>query len=59
MSQAPRRPHPARYQFRVEGHLDAHGAAWFDDLTLTQDNDGTTTLVGLVQDQSQLHGLLA
>jgi hypothetical protein len=45
--------------FRVDGHLDAHWAAWFDDLTLAQQDDGTTTLTGLVQGQSQLHGLLA
>jgi len=50
---------PALYQLRVAEHLDTHWAAWFDDLTLTRHNDGTTTLTGLVQDQSQLHGLLA
>jgi hypothetical protein len=59
MSQPPKQHVPARYQFRVDGHLDAHWSAWFDDLTMAQEDDGTTTLTGLVQDQPQLHGLLA
>ena len=59
MSQSTRRPLTSRYQFRVAGHLDAHWAAWFDDLTLTRHDDATTTLTGHVQDQSQLHGLIA
>lgn len=54
-----RRRTPALYELRVEGHLDAHWSARFDDLALTLMDDGTTTLTGLVQDQSQLHGLLA
>ena len=59
MSLRGRRAHwPARYQFRVNGHLDERWAKWFDDLTPTQHDDGTTTLTGLIQDQSQLHGLL-
>lgn len=53
------RPHwPAHYQIRVNGHLDQHWATSFDDLTLIQRGDGTTTLTGLVRDQPQLHGLL-
>jgi hypothetical protein len=50
---------PVRYQLRVAGHLDAHWAAWFDDLTLTREDDATTTLRGFVPDQAALHGLLA
>ena len=56
----PPRPHtPARYQLRVEGHLETHWSAHLDDLALTWEDDGATSLTGLVQDQSQLHGLLA
>jgi hypothetical protein len=55
----PDRALPARYVFRIEGHLDAHWSAWFDDLEVTQRDDGTTTLAGVVQDQAQLHGLQA
>jgi uncharacterized membrane protein len=55
----PDRALPARYVFRIEGHLDAHWSAWLDDLEVTQRDDGTTTLAGVVQDQAQLHGLQA
>jgi hypothetical protein len=47
-----------RYEIRIQGHLDARWAAWFDGLTLTKDGDGTTTLRGPVIDQAALHGLL-
>lgn len=50
---------PARYRLRVDGHLDLHWSAHLDDLELAWEDDGTTTLTGLVEDQSQLHGLLA
>jgi hypothetical protein len=46
-------------EVRVEGLLDSHWSAWFDDLTLTHEADGTTTLRGTVTDQSQLFGVLA
>jgi hypothetical protein len=59
MTPLPKRHTPARYQLRVDGHLDTHWSAWFDDLALRLGHDGTTTLTGLVEDQSQLHGLLA
>ncbi len=59
MPHPPRPPTPARYQLRVDGHLDAHWSAHLDDLALAWEDDGTTTLVGPIQDQSQLHGLLA
>jgi hypothetical protein len=47
-----------RYQIRLQGHLDARWAAWFDGLVLTQDSDGTSVLSGPVVDQAALHGLL-
>ncbi len=50
---------PEGYQLRVEGHLDTHWSAHLDELALAWEDDGTTTLTGLLQDQSQLHGLLA
>ncbi len=58
MPQPPRRHAPALYQLRVDGHLDTHWSAHLDDLALRLEDDGTTTLTGVVQDQSQLHGLL-
>jgi hypothetical protein len=46
------------YEIRLEGHLDARWADWFDGLNLTQLSDGTTVLRGSVIDQAALHGLL-
>jgi hypothetical protein len=47
-----------RYELRLQGHLDARWAAWFDGLSLTQEPDGTTVIYGPVADQAALHGLL-
>jgi hypothetical protein len=47
------------YTLRIAGHLDGRWSAWFDGLTMTHEDDGTTTLSGDVADQSALHGLLA
>ena len=54
-----RRPRaPASYELRVEGHLDEHWSTWFNEMSLIREDDGTTTLRGLVTDQAALHGLL-
>jgi hypothetical protein len=50
---------PAKYELRIDGHLDEHWSAWFGGLTLIREDDGTTTLRGAVTDQAELHGLLA
>lgn len=47
------------YEFRIGGHLDEHWSTWFDNLALSRNADGTTTLRGTVTDQAALHGLLA
>ncbi len=49
---------PAVYRLRVSGQLDQHWSAWFDGLTLTHEDDGSTSLTGTVTDQAELHGLL-
>jgi hypothetical protein len=49
---------PAGYEIRVDGHLDEHWSASFGSLTLTHEDDGTTSLRGAVADQAELHGLL-
>jgi hypothetical protein len=49
---------PGPYEIRVQGHLSARWSAWFDGMTLTAQDDGTTVIHGLVADQSALHGLL-
>jgi hypothetical protein len=58
MTHAVTRDMPATYQVRVGGHLDHHWSPWFGDLTLTHDEDGTTSITGAVADQAELHGLL-
>ena len=47
-----------RYEIRLKGHLGNRWSTWFDGMTLTTNSDGTTTLDGIVVDQSALHGLL-
>jgi len=46
------------YEIRVQGHLHSRWSAWFDDLTVTNENNGTTLIRGDAVDQSALHGLL-
>jgi hypothetical protein len=50
---------PARYRIRIRGHLDPAWSTWFDSLTVTQEEDGTTELTGPLTDQAALYGLLA
>ena len=53
--------HPAtdvRYEIRIKGHLDARWAAWFDGMSLTRDQNGTTVIHGAIADQAALHGVL-
>ncbi len=58
MSRSARPVLPTGYTLRVDGRLDQRWSPWFDNLTLTHDCDGTTSLSGPVCDQAQLHGLL-
>ena len=48
---------PGQYEIRLKGHLDDRWADWFDGLSLTRDDDGTTLLTGPVVDQAALHGV--
>ena len=47
-----------QYEIRIDGHLGSRWAAWFDELNLTTEDNGTTVISGPVVDQSALHGLL-
>jgi hypothetical protein len=47
-----------QYEIRVKGHLGSRWSAWFDGLSLTSEDDGTTVIRGPVVDQAALHGLL-
>ena len=46
------------YQIRIKGHLGSHWTEWYEDMTITLEEDGTTLLTGPVVDQAALHGLL-
>jgi hypothetical protein len=46
------------YEIRIEGHLDGQWADWFDNMSITLEEDGTTLLSGPVPDQAALYGLL-
>ena len=46
------------YEIRLQGHLDARWAAWFEGMTITLADNGETLLSGPVVDQAALHGLL-
>jgi hypothetical protein len=47
-----------QYEIRLQGHLASRWSGWFDGLTLTREDGGTTLLQGSVTDQAALHGLL-
>ena len=55
---APGQRTPASYAIRLDGHLDARWATWFDGLSISRESDGTTVISGPVVDQAALHGLL-
>ena len=46
------------YQIRIKGHLGSQWRDWFEDMTITLEEDGDTLLTGPVIDQAALHGLL-
>ncbi len=50
--------HSLVYQIRLKGHLGSQWTDWFEDLTITLEEDGDTLLTGPVVDQAALHGLL-
>jgi hypothetical protein len=57
-SSAGSRSESGTYEIRLAGHLDKRWAAWFDDLRITPQTDGTTVLLAHRVDQAALHGLL-
>jgi hypothetical protein len=49
---------PTHYEIRIEGHLGASWASWFEGLDLRHAENGETVLSGTLVDQSALHGVL-
>jgi hypothetical protein len=46
------------YQIRVKGHLDGTLASWLEGFTITNQEDGDALLMGPIQDQAALYGIL-
>ena len=44
---------------RIKGHLDPSWQEWLEDLQIVHEDGGTSRLLGPLQDQSALHGVLA
>ncbi len=49
----------AVYEIRVKARLTEAMANWFENLTVTAEENGETLLRGVMQDQAALHGVLA
>jgi len=46
------------YEIKIQGHLDTKWSEWFYGMTITHERGGTTTLSGLLPDQTVLHSVL-
>ncbi len=49
---------PVSYRIRIKGALSDQWSEWFENMTITLDNDGNTLISGPVVDDAALHGLL-
>jgi hypothetical protein len=49
---------PPLYEIRVHGHLDPRRFRWLENLTVSQNPNDETVIVGPIRDQPSLHGLL-
>ena len=49
---------PVIYQIRIKGHLGRQWRDWFENATITLEENGDTLLTCPVVDQAALHGLL-
>jgi hypothetical protein len=46
------------YKITIQGHLDQHWSAWFDNMTINNEANGEMVLCGPLVDQAALHGVL-
>ena len=49
---------PNFYEIKVKSHLDTTLAGWFEDLTVSNLEDGDAVLSGPLPDQAALQGVL-
>ncbi len=48
-----------RYEIRIQGTPSSEWVDWFDGMEVRPEAQGETVLVGIVEDQAALHGVLA
>ncbi len=48
-----------RYEIRIQGHLAHHRLRHFEGVTVREEADGETVIVGCFRDQPALYGLLS
>ena len=46
------------YEIKVRERLDEHWSEWLEDMTITHDDQGNSTITGPLLDQAALYGLL-
>lgn len=46
------------YRIRIQGHLGPSWQAWFANLQVVQEDDGTSLLAGFLVDQAALYAVL-
>lgn len=49
---------PIFCEIKIKGRLEKRWADWFEGLTFTHENNGTTILSGSLPDQAALHSIL-
>jgi hypothetical protein len=49
---------PNFYEIKVKGHLDTTLAGWFEDMTVSNLEEGDALLAGFLPDQAALQGIL-
>ena len=49
---------PLMYHIKVKGHLDDTLAGWFEDMTVSNLEEGDALLAGFLPDQAALQGIL-
>jgi hypothetical protein len=54
-----RRKPVMQVEIRVQGKIDEHWSAWFEDMKITHLDPDETSLTGTVRDQAALYGLIA
>lgn len=48
-----------KVEIRVKGRIDEHWSEWFQDFEVLPADEGETSMVGTVEDQAGLYGLIA